>query len=287
MDVEEYIELYYPNKSQTRYNIRHELNEYFRFFKIKPEAYVKLNRDFKKDILIYNGNLLKKISKKTGKLYAPKTINIHISAIRQYLEEHDIILSPRFWKKINQRGKGNETILEDRIPTREELGKILTHADARNRAFFMTMLSSGMREEELCRINIKDFDFESEPVTITIPATISKTKKKRKTFCSIEAKNCLLEWLKLRDEYIKTTRRRAKGLYEYLEDKTGKKVSNISQDRMFPYEPNSPQRWWNRLIKKADFTDKDINTGYYILHLYTLRKFFITKMKKYCNILMV
>ena len=155
--------------------------------------------------LINNIRKVKRNGKTIEKKYAPKSIIVHMSTLRGYLEYHDIVFSPRWWKSQSKKGKGNETILEDRIPTREELGKILTHGDARDRAFFLTMLSSGMREEELCSITYdiekKEgmIDFNSNPVMIKIPADISKTKKKRFTFISIEAKNSLMEWLKLRE----------------------------------------------------------------------------------------
>ena len=288
MDIEKYIELNYPSGKQTVYNIRNQLTCFFDYIKIKPEEYVNEDRDIKKDIKEYYGYLVKSNSKKTGRPFAPKTIIVYMSALRGYLEEHDIIFSPRFWKKLHKKGKGNDTILEDRIPTREELEKILTHGNSRDRAFFMIMLSSGMREEELCKITDKHIDFESNPVMIKIPAHISKTKKRRFTFISIEAKTSLLEWLKIKDAYFKNKVKKSKGLKDYFKHKYGIQLRlEEGGNRIFPYRPNAPQTWWNRLLNKAGFTDKDPNTGYYTLHLYTLRKFANTKLKTVCNMLMV
>ena len=287
MKIEEYITLSYPNKKQTHYNVRSQLNEYFNFIKIDPEKYVNQDRDFKKDVLKYHSHLINTPRKNTNKPYAPKSIIVHMSTLRGYLETHDIIFSPRWWKAQTKKGKGNDIILEDRIPTREELGKILTHGDARDRAYFLTMLSSGMREEELCNITIDMMDFKSNPVMINIPATISKTKKRRFTFISIEAKNSLEEWLKLRESYIERKRKKSKGLYKHLEEKYGKKVNGTNSDRVFPYRPNATQIWWKRLLNKAGFIEIDSNTGYNVLHLYTLRKLFNTRMKEKCNNFMV
>jgi len=210
-----------------------------------------------------------------------------MSTLRGFLEEHDIIFSPRFWKKLHNKGKGNEIILEDRIPTREELEKILTHANARERAYFLSMLSSGMREKELCLITEDMIDFDSEPVMIKIPANISKTKRKRFTFISVEAKNSLNEWLKIRKEYVEVKKLRTKGLYDWLEETYGKKIIGKEEDRIFPYQPLATRVWWQRLLKKSGFIEKDKNTGYYTLHLYTLRKLFNTRMKNTCNNYMV
>lgn len=287
MEIKEYVELNYPNKKQTHYNIKSQLNEYFNFIKVKPEKYVNMDRDFKKDIQLYNSHLLNTPRPRTGKPYAPITVNIHISAIRGYLEEHDILLSPRFYKNIIKRGNGSDTILEDRIPTREEIEKLLIHGDARDKAFFLTMLSSGMREEELCGITITNINFDSNPVIIKIPANISKTKKKRFTFISVEAKYALQEWLKIRESYIKQKHAKTRGLYEYLDKTYNKKVNDINGEKVFPYRPLSARTWWNRLLNKAGFTEKDENTQYYKLHLYTLRKYFNTIMKTHCNIIMV
>lgn len=293
MKIEEYIELNYPTKKQTYYNVRSQLKEFFNFIKILPEQYIKQERDFKKDVLKYHSHLInkkrtiKKNSHVIEKTYAAKTIVVHMSTLRGYLEFHDIIFSPRWWKAQTKKGKGTDTILEDRIPTREELQKILTHGDARDHAFFLTMLSSGMREEELCKVSMDNVDFESNPVMIKIPADISKTKKKRFTFVSIEAKNALEEWKKLRDTYIVNKEKKCKGLYKYLERKYNKIPNGAANNRLFPYRPLAAQTWWNRLLNKAGFTEFDKNTGYYVLHLYTLRKFFDTVMKTNCNQLMV
>ncbi|MCJ2514028.1 MAG: site-specific integrase [Candidatus Thermoplasmatota archaeon] len=260
------------------------------FLNTDSEKYVNSKRDFKKDILEYNKKLINgsRISNhRKAKEYAPLSIKQHISTIKGYLEEHEIIFSPRFWKSLNTTGKGNQTVLEDRIPTRKELDKILTHATARERAFFLTMLSTGLRAKELCLLDIERFNLNSNPVKIDIPAKISKTKKKRYTFCSVEERDALLEWKKIRDNYINQKKFKGEGLFNYLEKEYGKHVEVNDDNRMFPYTPTTCGIWWNRLLNKSGYNIIDSDTDFHVLHLYTLRKFFNTHMKNNCNNLMV
>ena len=63
MKIGEYITLNYPNKKQTHYNVKSQLNEYFEFIGIKPEDYVNQNRDFKKDVLKYHSHLTSLMSR--------------------------------------------------------------------------------------------------------------------------------------------------------------------------------------------------------------------------------
>ena len=55
------------------------------------------------------------------------------------------------------------------------------------RTFLLIQSSSGMRATESLGLTRKDFDFDSDPVMITIPAHLTKTQTERITFVSKEA----------------------------------------------------------------------------------------------------
>lgn len=279
MEIDEYVDLYFGNPI-TKKQYKSYLKLYYEFLGMKPKDYWKQKREHNKDILKYWQKCLKTDS--------PNTIPQRMSVIRGYYEENGIIFTPRFWRNLNKRGLGYENVLEDRIPTIKELQQIMEHCkDAREKAFFLMMLSSGIRETEMITIKIKDINFNLEPVMIKVSASASKTKKKRFTFISMEAKNALLEWLKIRDKYLQGLKRRTQGLYNYLENQHGKKIAVLKEDYVFPFKPCTVRTWWNRMLDKAGYDELDEATQMRVLHLYVLRKYFNTKMKKKCNNTMV
>ena len=279
MEIEAYVDLYFGNPT-TKKQYYSYLKLFYEFLGMTSKEYWKQERDHKSDVLKYWQECLQKDS--------PNTIPQRMSVIRGYFEENNVIFIPRFWRNLNRRGLGYENVLEDKIPTIAELQNILTHTrDAKEKAFFLMMLSSGLRENELIQLKTKDIDFDSNPVTISVPALNAKTKKKKFSFISIEAKEALLEWLKVKDDYLAGLKRRSAGLYKYLEDTHGKKVAILKEDYVFPFKSCTVRTWWNRCLAKAHYDKLDEATEMRVMHLYTLRKFFSTKLKKKCNNLMV
>lgn len=280
--VEDFL-LNFPRKS-TKYQYKSHLKLYFEFLDVDPDTYFDSDRDYKQDVTKYWQHLQKK--------YSPKSIKSNLVCIKKFLEAHEIDFKKRIWDDFNRRGKGSRVVRRDKVPTNLELRQILSHGDIRDRACFLVMLSSGMRENELVGIRLKDVDLESTPVKITIPAyningEVTKTKAGRTTFMSNEARDILGEWLKVKERYTKASEERASGLAKYMKDKYGKKIRGNNDDRIFPYTEATLQRMWNRLLKKSGYTKKDEMTGHYEFHLYTLRKFFSKKMKSVCAEAMV
>lgn len=276
--VEEYLNSWFSNR-QTRYQYKSHLKLYFEFLGTNPFHYFDKNekenyfRDYKKDVLKYWQHMNEK--------YSPKSIPPHKSTIKGFLEENDIDLPNKFWKNLTRRGKGTEPVREDRAPTINELQQILNHcSNALERAFFLMMASSGIRPEELCRLTIKKVDFDGCPVKIRIPANISKNKKRRVTFISNEAEGAVLEWLKVRNKHIKIKLRKTRGLQKYLKEQYNAKIYGDEADRLFPYTTNTMRGKWNKLLERSGFIERDGATGDYTLHLYTLRKFFETRISK-------
>ena len=67
------------------------------------------------------------------------------------------------------------------------LKKIIEHSDAKHRALFLTLISSGMRIGESLALRKMDIFENERPVRIHIRAEITKTKEERSTFISSEA----------------------------------------------------------------------------------------------------
>jgi integrase len=94
-------------------------------------------------------------------------------------------------------------IEEEREPlTREQLQLIINNQTGLRKVLYLFMSSSGMRPSEVLQIRKRDLDLEKyDRIMIKIPAKITKTKKPRITFISMETQKLLLPFLqKLNDD---------------------------------------------------------------------------------------
>ncbi|MCX6653602.1 MAG: hypothetical protein NTY03_00620, partial [Candidatus Bathyarchaeota archaeon] len=80
----------------------------------------------------------------------------------------------------------------------------------------------------------------------------TKTKKKRITFISTEAKNVLQEWLTYRNRNFK------------------------DDNRIFPFSLTNYNQIWTLACRKVGLDKRDVNTRRLALHPHSLRKFFRT-----------
>ena len=189
---------------------------------------------------------------------------------------HKVKIDPDELKTIIKRHKGmgsNRALTKDRPPSITELRQILTHGGVLNKAFFTMLVSSGMRIGELSKLPLKSIHMDEDPVRIDIPSSITKNGQRRTTFISKEAKNFLLEWLKVRDDHIKDVQFRTKNLPNKV-----KNVISTKDPRVFPFNTVTAWRRWDNMCKNAGFTEKDTETGRAVIHPHGLRKFFRTHM---------
>jgi integrase len=225
---------------------------------ILSERYLAENRDHREDILDFKDSL---------KGYAPKTIGSRLNAVRTFLEENEINFPKRFFKKIN--GKVSGTITEERIPSNEELRRIIEYLPVQGKALALVLSSSGMRIGEALQIKIKDIDLTRNPVKIKIRAEYTKTGKKRITFISPEAKLVVKEWLSYRDQY----KERADGRsWEHERE---------DNDQLFPFTHYTFNYMWHNALGKAQLLERDEKTNRVTLRPHNLRKFFRLRVGRY------
>lgn len=95
----------------------------------------------------------------------------------------------------------------------------------------LLLISSGVRIGELAKLELDDVNMESTPPGAFVRHP--KNGKPRHVYFSQEARQALAEWLKVRDAYYETSRRRALG--------SGKKRYTAGQ-RLFPFHVSLLQR---------------------------------------------
>ena len=257
--IEDFVKTYSSKKTRTVY--RNHLENYFKLLATTPDTYFKDGRDYEKDITDWWNYNLKK---------APMTCLARLSCVKMFLEENDILIPTKIIKRLKRKRKGNKPLTLDRIPTNSELKKILAHGGILEKALFLFASSSGMRINEILNLVKNDIEFDPDPVKIYIRADIAKFHRPRVCFISNEAKDALIEWLKVRDEYLKTAVLKTKGVNKKRKD----------DSTIFCISYSTANKKWIRMLKKSGFNQRDESTKlkFHRLHIHTLRKFYKTRM---------
>lgn len=257
--VEEFLNTY--SNKRTKETYYSHLKVYFEFLNTDPNNYFTKKRDYIKDItkwLEYNQKS------------APLTRASRMNCVRLFLEDNDIEITKKTWKQFQRKQKANKPITLDRIPTTQELKKILEHADAKGRSLILIATSSGMRINEILNLEYDDIDLKSNPPKVYVRYT--KFDKPRICFISNEAKNSLLEWYKVRDDFLKSALKKCNREKNPI---TRKKADDI---HIYPFTYATFMNIWHRLLRNAGLDEKDKSTGFHRLHIHTLRKFYKTRL---------
>lgn len=222
------------------------------------DQYFKEERDSEDDVNTFLNSL-------TG--LAPLTRKLKISNVKNFLIENDVELSQKFWKKTGRRIKGSRALTIDRIPTVEELKQILSHLPIQGKALYLTLESSGMRIGELLKSFLSDVHIDETPARIQLRGAVTKSGNSRNVFFSKEAKEALVEWLKVREGYLKS----AVGKSHLF-------VKNLNDPRVFPFDPSTAYSMWKKALHNSMLNGKDTQTNREKLHPHVLRKYFRTRL---------
>ncbi len=190
---------------------------------------------------------------KTVKRRSPATIQLYFTLMKSYLRSQGI--------KINSDDVRNFVQFPTQIKepkeaiTKETIKILLDNSSVKRRAFYLTLISSGMRPWEALSIRKRDFDLESDPIRITIPGKYTKKRETRETYVSSEAKKLLLHILKKKKPDEKA-----------FSDREDTKKAEILEEVTFSY-----------LREKCGFTERYPETGQHKITLYSFRSFFYTQ----------
>jgi integrase len=203
----------------------------------------------------------------------PKTTLTYISYVKSFFRANRIRFDDDFWKNdVTSKVKGRKAWTIDKIPSVDELKSILTHQDAMGKAIILMLLSSGMRPGELVQIKETNVDFGLDPVPVFLSGSITKNGESRTVFISQEAVGALKEWLKIRKDHVI-------GMQMRGSNKKHPREIKPDDGRIFPVTTGDLDLIWNLSLAKVGLTKIDEKTRRNTLHLYTLRKFFNSRMK--------
>ena len=140
-------------------------------------------------------NDLKQYKRTISKL-AGLTQQSYVAGVIRFLEDiGHAEFSDKFRKRIYETEHGNDAVNEERIPSNAEIARIVEYMPLHARTLTLMLSSSGMRVGECLALKSSDIMLDKNPVRINIRAEATKTKKKRVTFISSEAKAILQEWI--------------------------------------------------------------------------------------------
>ena len=228
-------------------------------FATKVDEYFSEKRDIEQDITNFQNSIKER---------PPKTVKLFLAVTRSFLIESEVELSEKFWRRIRRRINGSKAVTRDEVPNKQKLRQIFTHMTTKGKALFLTLASSGMRIGETLKLELDDVDLESTPAKIDILRNYSKSGNRRMVFISSEAKEALLEWLKIREQSMETAIKRSRS----------KKTVVSNKNKLFPFQSTTAQFMWNEALRKSGFTKFDKETNRRTIHIHVLRKFFRSRM---------
>ena len=172
------------------------------------------------------------------KRYSRSTVNTNVAAILYFLESNDIELNKR---KLRRYYPSDESTNDDRPYTREEIAKILSVCDLREKAMILLMASSGVRIGALCSMQISDLtevDFQGSKLYKV--QVYARTRDKYTAFTTSESYNAIQEYLNFRKRYG-----------EELKDKPKSPLFRKHFNKEDPFIINVPKGLSDVSVKKA------------------------------------
>ncbi len=126
------------------------------------------------------------------------TVNNYLKSIKLFCEMADISIP---WKKISRGLPRGRNYADDRIPTDDEIQKLLEYPDRRIKAIVYTMTSSGIRLgawDYLKWGHIRPIERDGEIVAAKVIVYAGEDEEYF-TFISKEAMSSLMDWMKYRE----------------------------------------------------------------------------------------
>jgi integrase len=134
------------NSPYTKKAYKFHLSLFCEHHNINPDSLIQLNPDQVKAMVLNYIVHLKKVAKQSSEKPRPGEISVnsiktYLAGVQSFLEFNDIVLN---WKKI-ARYYPEPVTNNLRAYTKEEIAKLLTIADIRDRCVILLMASTGMR----------------------------------------------------------------------------------------------------------------------------------------------
>lgn len=265
--IDRFIAIWGKNKSEQSKKLwRSRLNIYFKTLRIKDvDKYLSSEQSYAEDIIKFI---------EAKQMYAPLTTRATISTVKLFLEFNDIELKNQTKMTISSILYGAKTVVNNIAPTNKQLKKILEYSsDPLEKALFLTIAHGGLRLNEALSIEIGDVDLNSDPPVIKIKKQYAKFEKFRWAFLSVESKNAVDAWLKVRKQYLKN----AVNNYHFSRIYNKK----LRDNRLFPISKDGVEKRWRKLLSRSNLDQQCTKTMHKLveMRIHSLRRFFKSRME--------
>ena len=182
------------NSKQTAIKYRNNFVHFLNFIRIHDlDVFLDLGKEAIQELVI---KYVLSMRDDANKRYSRSTVNTNVAAILYFLESNDIELNKR---KLRRYYPSDESTNDDRPYTTEEISKILSVCDLREKAMILLMASSGVRIGALCSMQISDLtevDFQGSKLYKV--QVYARTRYRYFTFSTPECYNAIQEYLNFR-----------------------------------------------------------------------------------------
>ncbi len=196
--------LYALKAKETKRQYPHRLDKFLSFIGLQgtiPEKCQKLCE--LKDISLLESHLIRFINfqkeRIENKQISEGTLCNYIKAVRLFFSMNDIVIN---WKKLSKGIPPEKNHADDRIPTLDEINRLLEHPDRRIRPIVYTMLSSGIRVGSWDHLKWKHVvPIERNNVIVGAKLIVKNTKIRNRDYYSFitpEAYLSLKDWMEFR-----------------------------------------------------------------------------------------
>ena len=221
---------------QTAIKYRNNFDHFLNFIRIHDlDVFLDLGNEAIQELVI---KYILSMRDDVEKRYSRSTVNTNVAAILYFLESNDIELNKR---KLRRYYPSDESTNDDRPYTREEIAKILSVCDLREKAMILLMASSGVRIGALCSMQISDLtevDFQGSKLYKV--QVYARTRDKYTAFTTSESYNAIQEYLNFRKRYG-----------EELKDKPKSPLFRKHFNKEDPFIINVPKGLSDVSVKKA------------------------------------
>jgi len=201
--------MYSLKSSQTRKKYQGRIDKFFDFVGIEGKTTEEKSTKFiekarlEGNKWVFNNVLnfmLYQVQRVQNKEIVASTIQNYLKSIKLFCELSDMDIS---WKRISRGLPRGKSYADDRIPTDDEIQKIIEYPDRRIKAIIYTMISSGIRLgswDYLRWGNIKPIEKGDSGVLAAKMIVYAGEDEEYFTFISGEAYLELQKWIKYRED---------------------------------------------------------------------------------------
>jgi integrase len=265
----------------TKSNYRSWLKTCFEILGVPPEKYFTEGRKYHLDVITICDTLQKTgIKRRNGKIktYSDGSIRIMINVFKTYCETNGVVYPKGMEKNLNLC---SDAVTQDKVPTKEEINKIVSHQEHLYRAPLFIGVSSWLRLEDIFGLKISQLKLDKKPARFRYYCY--KIKKEHMLgFLTNEAAQEIREYLKVRESHLQKLFKEHKRVNKYqgtYEDFLNESPNQFDVKRtprkelLFPYNHQVFTRKFNEACESAGLGEKDSTTGRQKIHFHTLRKY--------------